>query len=190
MSRNVICICVCTLMMAAAAGAADPPEPYDITVVPCDTYLGVITCPFPAGSGGPEETEFTVTIRWNDEPLPGLWVEVEILGAGHTVCPDAVLTGITDDLGQVTLNVAAGGCSPDGPATLRITANAVVIRDYHRIVSPDQDADGKVGLSDFVYFGTGYGGFVRPCTDYNNDGTTSLADFTIFAACFGRECEE
>ena len=191
MCRIIALLCVAFLAPAGGAHASDVPDPDECTVEPCDAYGGVLTCPHGPGGAGPDPTAFTVTIRRFGQPLPNTLVEVVLLNAsGHTVCPGAVLTGSTDEHGQASFNLAIGGCSPDGPAALRILGNSVVIRHYDRILSPDQDADGRVGLADFVLFGAGFGGSGLPCADYNNDGLASLADFVTFAACFGRECGE
>jgi len=141
----------------------------------------------------PSAPALVVTVRDSDgNPWPNALVEILIHeAAGHVLCPGADLDGSTNAAGQVTFRIPMGGCTLDGPAHIDITANTVVIRHYERIVSPDVagGADGRVGLVDFVYFGNGFGNNSLPCTDYNNDGETSLADFTIFAACFNQACE-
>jgi hypothetical protein len=181
------------LTLACAAGASDVPDLNQCSVEPWDTYLGALTCPFNTGANLPSATAFVVTVRDSEGvPWPNALVEILIHeAAGHVLCPGADLDGSTNASGQVTMNLPMGGCTLGGPAHIDIIANTVVIRHYDRIVSPDVagGADGRVGLADFVYFGTGFGNNSQPCTDYNNDGTTSLADFTIFADCFNRACE-
>ncbi len=181
-----------TLVVAVfPALASDIPDPEHCTVVPCDAMMGILTSPH--SGTGPEVTRFVVTVMVDPTtPVPNAYVEI-VVGQpfGHYVCPGAQGAGITNEQGQVAFNLAMGGCRL-GHDVVRILANGVVIRIYDRLLSPDFDgeADGAVTLADFAFFGHAHMTGAAGCTDYYNDGTTGIDDFTGFAACWGRSCEQ
>jgi hypothetical protein len=159
-------------------------------VIPCDQFDGILTAPY-AGPQGPHVTEFTVIVRtYPGVPVPNAFVEI-IPGQpmNHLVCSGGTLTGITDAQGQVTMNLAMGGCTL-GQNAVRVRVNGVDIRAYPRLLSPDYDngPDGTVGLSDFTCFAAAFVAGAPGCTDYFNDETTGLDDFTAFAECWGGTC--
>lgn len=187
---------VLVLAVSAAVAPSGPPDtsivpdPDLCTVVPCDDMEGILTAPF-AGSPGPQVTEFTVTVlTWPGIPVPNAFVEVIMhYPTNHVVCSGAMLYGITDSQGQVTMNLAMGGCSLVHDA-VRIRVNGVDIRVYDRLLSPDFDgeADGTVGLTDFCYFGSKFVAGAPGCTDYFNDQVTGLEDFAAFGECWAGSC--
>ena len=132
----------------------------------------------------------------NYQPLPGIFIEVLIDwqcagGEGPVcVCDDAELTGYTDEDGQLTLNMAFGGCC-DAPDAVEIRAHGMTVRQEEPIVSPDWDGergDCEVSLADFIPFSRGYETQAGGCTDYSGDGETTLVDFVIFGGGWGRDC--
>lgn len=184
------------IALAAASVAAPPdtvivPDPEFCSVEPCDQMMGILTTPH-TGTG-PVATRFVVTVReWLQYPMPNAFVEVIVeWPPNHHFCPGAQLTGITNAHGEVAFNLAMGGCSLAVHA-VRIRANGVPIRVYPRLLSPDFDGqgDGVVALSDFTFFGNAYIAGAPGCTDYYNDGTTGIDDFSGFAACWGRNCTQ
>jgi len=172
-----------------AAGASDLPDPEYCTVEPCDQMMGILTTPH-TGTG-PEATRFVVTVKSDPvTPVPNAYVEI-IVGQpmSHLVCPGAQGAGYTNEHGQVTFNLAMGGCTL-GQDVVRIYAIGVAIRIYGRLLSPDYDgqADGAVTLSDFTIFANAYLTGAAGCTDYYNDGTTGIDDLAGFGACWGLTC--
>jgi len=143
---------------------------------------------------------FTVTVKDNAcNPLPNILVEVIVKGqvTGQIrLCAGAILSGRTNANGDIMFNIPGGGCSKVVNA-LEIRANNVVIRSYDVVVSPDYNgsdnvgqagrSDLQVGLTDFVAFVAAYSGGPS-CHDYNNDGLTSLIDFTLFGLLYGVRC--
>lgn len=185
---------VIALALASAAApvfASEVPDPDYCSVVPCDAMMGVLTTPH-SGSG-PEATQFVVTVMFDPvTPIPNAFVELIVRQpAHHHFCPGAVLTGTTNAQGQVTLNPALGGCTL-AHDMIRIRANNVDIRMYDRLLSPDFDgeADGRVHISDFAFFGSRFVAGAPGCTDYYNDGRTGIDDFSAFADCWSRSCTQ
>ncbi len=176
--RVILSFC---LVLAAVAGgvarASEVPDPNWSSVQPFDGINGVIVCP-----GGIPATTVTVTVvDSGNNPMPN--AEVEFLFLPQIlICPDAVLTGLTDLNGQVTLVLEAGGCVRDTHNACLVKANGVIIREYHQVKSPDFDGAGpnhQVNLADLVAYGSG-----DLCHDYNNDAIVNLSDLVIFASGF------
>ena len=116
-----------------------------------------------------------------------------------------VIEGITDYYGEVTFNIAAGGCFEGGNATIYIEADpgAVALNAYERIGSTDLYStydelagDGEVNLLDFVVFSakfltTDY------CADYHDstpddlqcDEDVDLDDFVVFFRHYLDACQ-
>ncbi|MFH1144974.1 MAG: hypothetical protein V1774_10565 [Candidatus Eisenbacteria bacterium] len=196
MRYAVLAMAIC--LIAVGAANATIPERTNCSVTPCDTYGGLILSPdynIQLGMVMPRPAaEFVVNVRnANNDPIPSAFVEV-VLGTpgNHCLCIDAVLTGTTDVNGDATFNISGGGCTI-GTNAARIIANSVEIRAYDAVRSPDYEngtSDCLVGLPDFGFFATNFGGFSEPCTDYNGSGQTELFDFSVFAQSFGYTCEE
>jgi len=186
------------LVVLAGAANATIPERSLCTVTPCDANGGVIVVPdynIETGTVQPSpHAAFTVNVRnANNDAIPNAYVEL-ILGipGNHWLCNDAVLTGTTDPLGDVSFNISGGGCTMNVNA-LRIIANNYPIREYDVVKSPDYEngvSNGTVDLADFGYFAACYGTSNCPCTDYKNSGLTELEDFSIFAESYGYACQE
>jgi hypothetical protein len=160
------------------------------TVQPCDTFGGVVICPYAPG-GAPSGTQFTVhAVNAQGQVIPDAFVEL-IFGTpgNHQFCTNVVLTGTTNANGDAVFNLSAGGCTV-GANALRVKVNNTQIRAFSNAKSPDFDGvspNGVVALGDFVYFAGNYGGG-GGCTDFFNDGMTNLPDFVLFAACYAKAC--
>jgi hypothetical protein len=80
------------------------------------------------------------------------------------------------------------------PLAAVIRVSGVTVRAYSDVKSPDFDGTGsnlRVDLGDLVAFAEEFGGTASSgCHDYNNNGTTGLEDFILFAPAFrtGSEC--
>lgn len=190
MASPLLALALTVAPIAAAPDTSVVPDPDYCSVVPCDEIAGILTTPH--SGAGPAAARFVVTVQpAQGVPLPNAFVEIIPADpTAHVLCPQARLTGLTDANGRVEFDLAMGGCTLR-PNAVRIRANGVIIRSYPRLVSPDYDgeADGAVVLSDFTVFGTALVTGAGGCTDYYNDGTTGVDDFTGFAACWGRSCE-
>lgn len=182
------------LFLLSLVGVADAnvPDPDNCSVMPCDLFMGILTCPYSATAAPPEVTHFVVTVlNMSGQPIVGAYVEILVyFPANHLSCPNAQPAGITDENGQVEFNLAMGGCTVDQTQTVGIVANGVPIRIYERLLSPDYSGEGDlmVGLLDFTYFGSAMVHSAAGCTDYFNDGATGLDDFSAFGECWGHSC--
>ena len=177
-------------ILVGAAGATIP-DPDLCSADPCDELGGVLVCP--NSPSAPAFSQFTVNVRNGDnEAIPDAFVELVFGTPGnHCFCGGATLTGTTDAAGNVSFNVAAGGCT-EGAGAIRIVANSVEIRSYGFVKSPDWDgsSDCAVVLSDFIAFGGAYSVPGTPgCHDYDDSGSTDLGDFIVFGAGWGHVCE-
>jgi hypothetical protein len=192
--RNVV-LAVIGLVFTVGIANATVPDPTLCSVEPCDSFgdppgsapgMVVYPCPVPGGSA-----EFVCNIRNADnDPIPDAFVEINILvPANHCICPEAVLTGTTDALGNVTFNISAGGCT-FGMDAVEIIANGMVIRTYQNLKSPDWDStsDCDVDLADYIVFGTAFSTGAPGCHDYFNDGSCELGDFIVFGEAWGHVC--
>jgi hypothetical protein len=191
MTARLLLIPLTIVFSAFPSPASELPDPEFCTVTPCDAMMGVLTTPH--SGTGPAATQFVVTVmRDAVTPIPNAFVEIIVRQpANHHLCPGARLTGTTDAQGQVTFNLAMGGCTIDQQALL-IRANTADIRLYFRLLSPDYDGQGNgaVTLSDFTVFGAAYVAGAPGCTDYYNDGATGIDDFTSFGACWSLACSQ
>jgi len=197
-----VCVAVAAAVAAAVAGAGEIPplvycfvDPWDDMDYPCavgipDHREGVLD---PS-----QYADITVTILDDDyQPLPGLYVEVIISSlcvagadAPVCICEDAELTGYTNDDGQVSLNIALGGCCED-PWAVEIIANGLWVYLVDMIVSPDwnlEEGDCSIDLADFITFGTAFHVGASGCTDLTGSGGTGLTDFIVFSAGWMRDC--
>jgi hypothetical protein len=180
-------------LSGAAPCVAEVLDPSQCSALPCDLFYGMIFTPYGESVDPPLLSEVNVTVRnWNGQPVPNAYVEVVVGTPGnHLFCAHAVLSAITDDEGQATLNIAGGGCTEDNYA-VRIIANGVPIRQYENLKSPDyaDGPDGEVSLPDFVTFGNAMMAGAPGCTDYFNDGVTGLDDFVGFSQGWAQACDE
>ncbi len=193
-----IALTVLGLLFVVGIAAATVPDPNLCTVDPCDVFgmppgtsPGMILYPCPEDDGF---AEFTCNIRNADgDPIPDAVVEIIILVPGnHCICPEGVLTGITDENGNVTFNISGGGCT-FGQDAVQIIANALIIRTYQNLKSPDFDGGGSdcaVDLADYITFGGDFSSGAPGCHDYFNDGACDLGDFILFGEAWGRTCCE
>jgi len=161
-------------------------DPAQCSVVPSDALNGVICSP--ALPSPLNESVNTITVR-NSSGSPIFDASVVVLlTAANPACPNAVLTGITNNDGVVVITISAKGCSDLIPSACVIKANGVTIRSYVNCKSPDFDGaagDGVVNLSDLLAFAREFNGVTPPgCHDYTNDGQTNLSDLIPFGAAF------
>ncbi|MEZ4648249.1 MAG: hypothetical protein R3E97_05570 [Candidatus Eisenbacteria bacterium] len=189
-SRSVVpgVLLVGVLLAPTLAAADTAPAPERCTVTPCDGLGGVVLVP-DLPSVAPA-SDIVVTLR-NDAnaPLPA-W-EVSCTFTAGTLCPSAVLTGVTDANGQVAFRFTGGGCG-QGAVVARIDASNLTpiynVRTFDVVKSPDFDgagADGVVNVADLVVFsGEFLGTSPADCHDYDNSGATDLGDLIIMSPAF------
>lgn len=169
---------------------ADTPDDR-CTVIPSDALNGMFLGP---ASPNPVPASVNeITVRNNGgTPIPGALVVV-VLSSSTPTCPGAVLNGITDAEGKVTITLAGYGCVDQAPSVGIIKANGVTIRSYTNVKSADYDGtagDGLVNLVDLIAFARAFNGSGEPCHDYDNNGVCNLSDLSIFASAFvpGNHC--
>jgi hypothetical protein len=179
-------LAVLALAISGTMAMADVPDPSKCQVSPCDALNGMIACPrIPSPL---DESIATATVKnSSDAPINAASVVV-LLTATNPACPNAVLTGITNSSGVVTITVAASGCTDGVPSAGVWKANGVTIRQYVNVKSPDYDGasgNGQVNLSDLVNFSGQFNGLLPAiCHDYNNDGDCGLEDLVVFGKAF------
>ena len=175
-------------MLAARAGLSPArdlvPYPPACTVQPADGFNGVVIGPS-SPAPIPASVEDIVIQGQGNVPIADASVYV-YFGNGIRLCPGAVYSGATDSQGHLRLALNGGGCISGLDQACIIRANGIVVRDYQNVKSPDFDGvsgDGRMNLGDLVEF-------VREsnshgvCHDYDNSGSYSLLEFTIFASAF------
>ena len=120
-------------------------------------------------------------------PIANSFVRIEFVPEVF-LCASAVLTGVTDQNGEVHLVAAGGNCVIDRPGAVLVYADDVLLRSFDNVRSPDFDrvsGDGKVDLSDLVSFSAQLFGVDPPlCHDYDLNGDVDLGDFVIFGSVF------
>lgn len=179
------------LALCSGLALATVPDPTNCIVLPCDN-LG------PVGVGG------VVLCPGTPAPIPASLVTMTIKNAAGNVIPGAVIqvtfgsplivacapglpwNGTANGSGVWTKNFNGGGCF-NGANACVITANGVIIRTYVNVKSPDWNGgvgDLQVITNDFSNFVAAYVPGAAGCHDYDNNGTTNLADFVIFAGGF------
>jgi len=115
------------------------------------------------------------------------------------LCAGAVTAdSMTNENGETTISdaVSGGGCITSGGVYVAIQNNTILeapectapICLNMEVKSPDINADGSVGLSDFSTFVPCYGG-TEDCVDFNWDGSVTLSDFSTFVAHYNHECQ-
>jgi len=187
------------VLAAVAAGASldnhvavgDGGQPV-VSVVPSDALNGMICCPsLPTPLA---ESVNTITVKnENGNALANVSVVV-LLTASNPICPGAVLTGLTNASGVLTLTISASGCKSLQPSAAVMKVNGVTVRTYINCKSPDYDGsggNGAVSLPDLVAFANEFNGLTPPgCHDYTNDGETGIADLVPFGSAFSaaRHC--
>jgi len=188
--RTAVLLVVVGVFFAGIAGATVP-DASKCSITPLDARGVMTTTPQYRGAvvSPQAATEFTVNVRnAADQPIPGAFVEVIFNYPGnHIECGNIVSTGTTDGDGNITFNIAAGGCTLLGDG-VKVVANTVTIRTYQAI-SPDADASGSVSLGDFTAFGADFSTGAAGCFDFDGSGGTTLGDFTLFGQCFGLACD-
>lgn len=192
MCSRVTCLLVLMcIFWFNSAHASSIPDPEYCEVIPCDATSSMLMAPF-GGGEEPAVTVFIVVVREGPElPVPNAYVEILFGHPGELlICDSDRLVGITDAQGRVRFNIPGGGCSIS-PNAVRICANHADIRVYDQVTSPDYDGapDGAVALTDFTTFSAALVSGTGGCTDYFNDGTTGLDDFSAFGACWGKSCQ-
>jgi hypothetical protein len=189
--RKAVLLVVAGLVFAVNIAGATQPEPTFCTATPLDTRLSVLTCPQYRGAAVTPlaGAAFTVNVRNGaDEVIPNAVVEIVFnIPGNHVECGNIVSSGNTDANGNITFNLAAGGCSI-GTNVIKIIANGVEIKHYNECVSPDGDHNGAVSLGDFTAFGSDFQSGAAGCYDFDNSGGTTLGDFTLFGQAFGLSC--
>lgn len=169
----------------------DVPDPNQCTVIPADGLGGMLL-----GPASPDPVPASVneiTVRYSGSgPVAGAAVVV-LLSSSNPACAGAILNGITDSEGKVSITLAGYGCADHTPMSGVIKANGVTIRAYINVKSPDFDGsagNGIVNLSDLIAFARAFNGSGEPCHDYDNNGLCNLSDLSIFASAFvqGNHC--
>ena len=183
------------LALAGSVASAGVPDPFNSSVLPPDGYA------FPRVAGFLNEpaphpfADLIITVRnFANVPIPSAYVEVVFSTLCEEICQceTFVMTGYTDPSGQVTINLAYGGCCyVEGGAAVAIYAEGAVIRAFEYAVAPDWNgAVGNciMGLDDFTHFGTYWVSGEGGCTDYDGNGDTSFIDFTMFGQAWTLGC--
>jgi hypothetical protein len=189
---------LCALALVATVASADVPDPSK-----CATSLDVPKALYlcPDGLGDCGTSTFTVTVK-NASGLAINNAVVEVLigstGTGGLIkiCATQTLTANTNVTGNVTFNIAGGGCNKNANAAV-IRANGVDIRNWNAVMSSDYTntdnvgagstfSDKKVTPADFSAFVACYKGGTGPasCHDYNNSGLTGPEDFALFVGAY------
>ena len=184
------------LFATQLATAGDLPDP---SCCRCSLDGSMRLLMVPDENGNPNAAFSVTIINYDCEtPLPNVFVEVIIGGQaeGKTrLCDGASTTGVTDENGFVSFNIAGGGCFKEHYA-VTIRANGVVIRQYEAVVSPDYAGwdnagiPGRSSLSmspvDLAAFATAYHGGTgaASCHDYDNNGVTGPGDLAVFASAY------
>lgn len=186
-AKLIVALALCSF--AAEEAWADEPVPPDASVEPWDSMLGAFFAP----TAIPGNTVQLVVRDGAGDPVANANVTVEV-GPEVNLCDDVVLTTTTDSEGIAHFTALGGGCQSHVSLVTIIRVNGVVIRAYSDVKSPDFDgttSNLRVDLGDLVAFGNEFGGKTSGvCHDYDNNGTTGLADFILFVPAFrtGSEC--
>ncbi|MFC1573094.1 hypothetical protein ACFL6M_05790, partial [Candidatus Eisenbacteria bacterium] len=199
-----------SLALAGGAASASVPHPDNSTVLPADGFATPRLVGIPSDVDKTDLAEdwisnTVVTIMNNDTPpapIESCFVTLELVGPGVNLCfcdlYPPVWCGFTDATGRIVLYQPFGGCSWGVGFNVLIRADAIPLRMYQWIVSPDwnQDrGDCEMSVADFTVFGWAWSGDpsnIQPlCSDYDGDGTCSVTDFTIFGYAWSEgDCTE
>jgi hypothetical protein len=185
MSRSAL---LCAALLGTSAWIASTASA-TVTVSPADALNGVVLVPG-RPSPRPATLETVTVLTPGGAPVVGATVDLILGGAGTYACPGAVLTGVTNAAGQVTLRTFGGGHVSSTPGAAVVRVDGVVVRDYHNAKSPDFDGasgDGVVDLRDLIAFaGSMLGTAPADWHDYDNNGATDVGDLIIFGDAFLR----
>jgi hypothetical protein len=187
----------CALALVATVANADVPDPSN-----CATTLDIpqrlLLIPDENGTDPVGQASFTVTVRnAANNPINNAVVEILVGGIADNktkLCGTETTTYNTNAAGQVTINMAGGGCYK-GPNAVVIRANGVEIRNFSTVVSPDYGGSDNTGLpglwdlninlADFAALAAAFANPNQPsCHDYNNDGLMSVVDFSVFSQSY------
>jgi hypothetical protein len=153
--------------------------------------------PPPDGPWAPSPpADFSVKIR-NAQGIPVNNAVVEVIVGGQAgsyvaICSNQDLVKTTDVSGDVSFNIAGGGCYKHQPDACVIRANGVTIRTYDAVMSPgylNWDDNGIEGHWSFIVnpnylaaFIMAYQHGVGPpsCHDYDNNQITDPRDLAVF----------
>ncbi len=134
------------------------------------------------GSPGGELVDpFVTSVRdQNGEPLPGAVVTFAVAGEGGTL---SAVSDTTDAEGLAATTLTLG-------EEFGIYTVVVTVADLESVTftatagaTPDFDADGQVGFSDFFLFAEAFGGS-DPLFDLDGSGSVDLGDFFLFVDHF------
>lgn len=171
----------CLLLVSATGARAGTPDPATSTMEPA--IVGT-----PHGTSG---YEFDVTVRdINYLPVSGSVVKVSFVGSGlrlHSTqqsgttldCVNQSLSRTTSVLGTVAF--IARFCGYVDSDQIQVTASDVLLGSI-KGRSPDYDANGRIGLTDFVMFSDDYLDHQeRQRSDFDLSGSVSLRDFVLWS---------
>jgi hypothetical protein len=204
--KAVLFILSVSCLLASGANASQDPDPSR-----CQTSLDNLGRPrlllIPDRPTLESMGAFTVTVNNSvGYPINGAIVLIEVGGIEDmkvVLCAGAEIQGTANALGQVTFNIAGGGCYK-APDAFRILANGIPIRNFTSVESPDYAGLDNAGVpgrwsrsitaADFAAFGQTWQGGHGPasCHDYNGDDAMNAADFSIFGLVWdlgSRYCE-
>jgi hypothetical protein len=181
----------CTISSSGGAGGTDPSDDLHVDVI----VRNVLSQPLVGSTVTAQAVAFGGTVAvWDDGVSPPI-----------TDTPENPQTGVSGALGDVAFVFDEGGLSiPLGggaAANMDLTVNAqgpgpglpVLLENCTPDLTVhafdlDADAGCDVDLIDFGFFGSYFvGGDTR--ADFNHVGGVTLADFGLFAANFGADCQ-
>lgn len=177
------------LLVAAAALTVATVATAGIPDCTLSTIPNVVACP-----GGTMPTTFTIVST--SGPINGATVELRYTAGGDAAacwCTGQVhptISGVTNASGQVTFNVAAGGClnpaTIAGGVAIRVYVNNIACKEIGQ-VSPDVASTlappCTVSLSDAVQFtGPLASNTYSFCFDLNSDLSVGLTDAVLFTS--------
>jgi hypothetical protein len=201
MKRAILVLAVLGFIAGAGTASATIPFPEYCEVNPWDGYDAGLTGPDTPTSPAINVVE---VIARNDanETIPNAEVRIyfsaECEAQGRLfLCPGYTnpIVAYTDGNGSAVIKIEGGGCCEIAGA-IEVHVNGYWIRTYNSYRSPDwngAEANGTVGLDDFIAFSRYYTGISNDtCFDYNNNnaGPYDLADFIIYSAVHLRSCGE
>ena len=202
-----VLLALVALALVGGTAYASVPDPDFCEVQPqdgmdCPKLIGVPSDPAPARFSTLADVEIWVR-AFGNTPIENAYVEIvmnELCEVHMCYCQDNDMTGITDAVGYVKLNLMLGGCCTEtssaiilagGDPTATPPIPGTPIRAYDMVTSPDFDGttgNCAVALEDLIFFAAQYGSSTNPCTDYSGDCVADLTDLILFAAQYGQSC--
>ncbi len=186
MARTLVGVLVVMLAVTATAGAGIP-DP-DNSQLDLAAPAGMATCP---DGDGPAYQYITVTAKRVDaSPIEGIPSDsffFVVTGGDVTI---SAVDAETDSNGEIRFEkVGDESIVLLDPSFLTVEAQiyTVVLNDSDDLECNSFDIDDMgdgVGLEDFAYFATDFGGSAKR-SDFDWNGTVALEDFAYFAAHFG-----